>query len=127
MRISGNVLLQYSAATFVIVTAISIALGIILLAIALVIVIIADYQISSHVRLYQEVARLTLKDDTEAYALFATGDPGSVTPHLAGLFSEMLSLGNIFRVKIWGRDGTILWSDQTGLIGRKFPDNDGFD
>jgi hypothetical protein len=121
VRISGNVLLQYSAATFVIVTAISIALGIILTK------RIADYQISSHVRLYQEVARLTLKDDTEAYALFATGDPGSVTPHLAGLFSEMLSLGNIFRVKIWSRDGTILWSDQTGLIGRKFPDNDGFD
>ena len=77
-------------------------------------------------RLYQEVARLTLKDDAEAYALFATEDPGSVTPHLAGVFSEMLSLGNIFRVKIWGRDGKILWSDQAELIGQTFPDNDGF-
>jgi HD-GYP domain-containing protein (c-di-GMP phosphodiesterase class II) len=120
VRVRGNVILQYSAATFVIVTVISIALGIILTK------RLADYQISSHVRLYQEVARLTLKDDTEAYALFATEDPGSVTPHLSGLFSELLSLGNIFRVKIWGRDGKILWSDQAELIGQKFPDNDGF-
>jgi HD-GYP domain-containing protein (c-di-GMP phosphodiesterase class II) len=114
------VILQYSAATFVIVTAISIALGIVLTR------RIEDYQIRSHVRLYQEVARISLKDDTEAYALFATEAPGSVTPHLAGLFNEMLSLGNIFRVKIWGRDAKILWSDQSELIGQKFPDNDGF-
>jgi HD-GYP domain-containing protein (c-di-GMP phosphodiesterase class II) len=120
VHIRGNVILQYSAATFVIVTAISIALGITLTK------RIVDYQISSHVRLYQEVARITLKDDTEAYALFAMEAPGSVTPHLSGLFSEMLSLGNVFRVKIWGRDGKILWSDQTELIGQKFPDNDGF-
>jgi len=120
VRIRGNVILQYSAATFVIVTAISIALGIILTR------RIEEYQIRSHVRLYQEVAKLTLKDDTEAYALFTTEDPGSVTPHLAGLFNELLSLGNIFRVKVWGRGGKILWSDQSELIGQKFPDNDGF-
>jgi HD-GYP domain-containing protein (c-di-GMP phosphodiesterase class II) len=120
VRVRGNVILQYSAATFIIVTAISIALGITLTK------RIADYQISSHVRLYQEVARLTLKDDPEAYALFAAENPGSVTPHLTSLFSELLSLGNIFRVKIWGRDGEILWSDQAELIGQRFPENDGF-
>jgi len=120
VRIRGNVILQYSVATFIIVTVISISLGVTLTR------RIVDYQIRSHVRLYQEVAQLTLKDDVEAYALFASEAPGSVTPHLAGLFSELRSLGNIFRVKIWGRDGTILWSDQTELIGQKFSDNDGF-
>ena len=51
MRICGNIILQYSIATFIIVTAVSIALGITLTK------RIVDYQIRSHVRLYQEVAR----------------------------------------------------------------------
>ncbi|HET6452624.1 MAG TPA: HD domain-containing phosphohydrolase [Spirochaetia bacterium] len=120
MRIRGNVIIQYSAATLLIVTAISVALGITLTR------RIAAYQIDSHVKLYEEVSRLTMKDDAEAYALFAADSPGAVSPHLEALFRDFLSLGNIFRVKIWGRDGAILWSDQAELIGQRFPDNDGF-
>ncbi len=120
MRNRGNVILQYSAATFAIVGAISLALGITLTR------RLAAYQIDSHVKLYEEVSRLTVKDDAEAYALFAADAPGAVSPHLEALFREFLSLGNVFRVKIWGRDATILWSDQAELIGQKFPDNDGF-
>jgi HD-GYP domain-containing protein (c-di-GMP phosphodiesterase class II) len=120
VRIRGNIILQYSAATFVIVTLISVALGITLTR------RLEEYQIRSHVRLYQEVARLILKEDAEAFALFASNTPEAVTAHLESMFRELLSLGNIFRVKIWGRDGTILWSDQSELIGKKFPDNDGF-
>lgn len=120
MRTRGNVILQYSAATFVIVGAISVALGITLTR------RLAAYQVDSHTKLYEEVSRLTMKDDAEAYALFAADAPGAVSPHLENLFREFLSLGNVFRVKIWGRDGTILWSDQAELIGQKFPDNDGF-
>ncbi len=120
MHVRGNVILQYSAATLLIVGAISVALGITLTR------RLAAYQIGSHVKLYQEVSRITMKGDAEAYALFASDAPGAVSPHLESLFREFLSLGNIFRVKIWGRDGTILWSDQAELIGQKFPDNDGF-
>jgi len=120
VTIRGNIILQYSAVTLVIVSAITAALGITLTR------RIGEYQIDSHVRLYQEVARLTVKDDPGVYALFAANTPAAVTPQLVSLFREFLSLGNIFRVKIWGRDGTILWSDQAELIGQGFPDNEGF-
>jgi HD-GYP domain-containing protein (c-di-GMP phosphodiesterase class II) len=120
VRIRGNIIVQYTVTTLVIVTAISVALGITLTR------RLAAYQIDSHSKLYEEVSRLTVKDDAEAYALFAANAPGAVSPHLERLFREFLSLGNVFRVKIWGRDGTILWSDQAELIGQKFPDNDGF-
>jgi signal transduction histidine kinase/CheY-like chemotaxis protein len=39
--------------------------------------------------------------------------------------SRMLqSLPEVVRVKVWGPDATILWSDEAHLIGRRFPDND---
>jgi HD-GYP domain-containing protein (c-di-GMP phosphodiesterase class II) len=120
MKFRGNVILQYTAATIVIVSAITVALALVLTR------RISDYQISSHLRLYQEVVRLTVKDDAAVYAMFDADTPAAVTPDLAALFREFLSLGNIFRVKVWGRTAAILWSDQAELIGQSFPDNDGF-
>jgi signal transduction histidine kinase len=36
---------------------------------------------------------------------------------------ESLALEDVFRIKIFGRDGTIIWSDETELLGVRFPDN----
>jgi HD-GYP domain-containing protein (c-di-GMP phosphodiesterase class II) len=120
MRFRGNVLLQYSIATIAIVLAITLALAFTLAR------RITDYQVRSHIRLYPEVVRLTVRDDPAVFSLFAADTPSAVTKPLADLFSQFLTLGNIFRVKVWGRDAAILWSDQTELIGQRFPDNDGF-
>ena len=35
-------------------------------------------------------------------------------------------LPEIVRIKVWGPDGAILWSDDAGLIGRRFADNKDF-
>ncbi len=120
MRFRRNVILQYTAATSAIVLAVTVTIALVLTA------RITDYQIRSHIRLYQEVVNLTVRGDPDVYALFDADAPNAVTPKLASLFREFLSLGNIFRVKVWGRDATILWSDQQELIGQRFPDNDGF-
>ena len=36
---------------------------------------------------------------------------------------ESLALDEVFRIKLYGRDGTILWSDETELLGIRFSDN----
>jgi HD-GYP domain-containing protein (c-di-GMP phosphodiesterase class II) len=120
VNLRGNVILQYSVVTLVIVGAITAALGITLTR------RLGAYQVDSHTKLYQEVVRITVKDDPRVYALFAANAPAAVTPALADLFRGFLSLGNVFRVKVWGRDGMVLWSDQAELIGQRFPDNEGF-
>jgi HD-GYP domain-containing protein (c-di-GMP phosphodiesterase class II) len=120
VKFRGNIILQYSAVTLVIVGAITAALGITLTR------RLGEYQIDSHVRLYQEVARITVREDPQVYGLFAANTPAAVTPQLVSRFREFLSLGNVFRVKIWGRNGMILWSDQAELIGQSFADNEGF-
>ena len=87
---------------------------------------ITQYQLRTHVKLYPEIVRLTVEDDARIYAFFDTAAAGTVDPALDQRFREFLTLGNIFRVKVWGRDATVLWSDQRELIGQRFTDNDGF-
>ncbi len=120
MTLRRNIILQYSAVTLGIVAAVTAALGITLTR------RLQDYQISSHASLYPEISRLTVTDDAEVHALFAAGVPQAVTPRLVGMFEKFLTLGNVFGVKIWSRDGTILWSSVPDLVGQKFPEDDGF-
>jgi HD-GYP domain-containing protein (c-di-GMP phosphodiesterase class II) len=120
MKFRGNIILQYSVLTFAIIVTISVILGTTLTR------RITDYELRSHSNLFPEVVRLTVKDDAQVYAVFDKGTPQAVTPRAAELFADFLSLGKIFRVKIWSRDAMILWSDQKDLIGDKFPENDGF-
>jgi signal transduction histidine kinase/CheY-like chemotaxis protein len=40
------------------------------------------------------------------------------------LSATLTTLPEVVRVKVWGRDAEILWSDRRDLIGRHFPEND---
>jgi signal transduction histidine kinase/CheY-like chemotaxis protein len=61
---------------------------------------------------------------TDLDSLFATppGDPAHArwAAEIPRLFA---ALPEVVRVKVWSRDGSVLWSDAPGLIGRRFPDN----
>src|SRR5262249_114504 len=37
--------------------------------------------------------------------------------------ATLTTLPEVVRVEVWGRDADILWSDQRGRIGQRFPDN----
>ncbi|GAB3876754.1 sensor histidine kinase [Terrabacter terrigena] len=47
------------------------------------------------------------------------GDPGA-TQALVHLMSSRMADGSIAHMKIWTRDGRVLWSDERGVTGRKF-------
>jgi two-component system NarL family sensor kinase len=49
----------------------------------------------------------------------ATGDPAAVEAVRAAL-SDYLSSSTLVRVKLWNRDGVIVYSDEPRLIGRRF-------
>jgi signal transduction histidine kinase len=50
------------------------------------------------------------------------GDPASVAAFDDLVKERILTKdGDVVRVKLWGKDGTILYSDQPELIGEKFP------
>jgi len=52
------------------------------------------------------------------------GGPGTRQRWGRVLSATMTSLPEIVRVKVWDREHEILWSDQTSLIGQRFPGND---
>jgi hypothetical protein len=39
---------------------------------------------------------------------------------------DLFTFGAVFRVKLWGQDGTILWSDRKEIVGKNFQDNPQF-
>jgi class 3 adenylate cyclase len=118
MRFRGNIILQYSITTFIIISAVSVALGITLAR------QITDYQLRSHIRLFPELIGLTVKQNPQVYDMFRTASGGPVSADTEGVLRGLFGLGTIFRVKAWSTDGTIVWSDQKEEIGQKFPDDD---
>ena len=56
-------------------------------------------------------------------SLFLLGEP--ITDQTFGLrLLDALSLEDVFRIKLYGADGQIIWSDEPKLLGRRFPDNE---
>jgi len=55
-------------------------------------------------------------------SLFANNQP-ILDIELGGRLLENLALEEVFRIKLYGRDGTILWSDERELLGTRFSDN----
>ena len=51
------------------------------------------------------------------------GDPGAIDRFDRAVLSRLL-VGDVRRIKIWREDGTIVYSDETQLIGQKFPLDD---
>ncbi len=47
------------------------------------------------------------------------GRPGAIRP-LVLLLEHRIDEGSIRHVKLWSEDGTILWTDETDLVGRRF-------
>jgi len=117
MRFRRNIVLQYSIATFIIILGVSVALGITLAS------RITDYQLRSHIRLFPELIGLTVKNNPQVYEMFKSASGGTVSPDTEGILRGLFGLGTIFRVKVWSRDGTIVWSDSRKEIGQKFPDD----
>lgn len=115
MRFRGNIILHYSIATFLIIFAVSLALGLVLAS------QITDYQLRSHIRTYPELISLIVRDNPQMYDMFQTASGGVVSPGTEGVLRGLFGLGTIFRVKAWSTNGTIIWSDSPEEIGQKFP------
>lgn len=115
MRFRGNIILQYSIATFIIIAAVSVALGVTLAA------QITDYQLRSHIRLYPALIGLIVRDSPQVYDMFQSPSGGIVSPSTESVLRGLFGLGTIFRVKVWSANGSIVWSDSPEEIGQRFP------
>ena len=120
MRLQNNVILQFTISTLVVVLGISSVLGYFLTRRA------ETETIRVHLNIYPSLVRQEAEDHPEIYAFLASPPDSPLNTEIQSFFNNLLSLGSIFRVKVWGIDGTILWSDRKELIGKNFVDNEHF-
>jgi HD-GYP domain-containing protein (c-di-GMP phosphodiesterase class II) len=113
MKFRNNVLLQYSAATFLVTLVISLALALLLAG------NVTSYYLRSHVETFPQIVALAFQEDPPTAAWFDAKIPGPPPAALQARLDRLLHLGQIFRLKVWLDDGTILWSDEPTLVGKK--------
>jgi len=56
-------------------------------------------------------------------AVLANTETVEATERFERFFQQVATMPEVFRVKVYAADGTVLWSDETQLIGRRFADN----
>jgi hypothetical protein len=85
-----------------------------------------DHLAETHFRMFPETVR-TLLDQHQDAAHWFSQPPGKTLPEpVAKLSKSLLNIPGVFRLKVWNTDGTILWSDNTELIGKNFAQNHHF-
>jgi hypothetical protein len=56
-------------------------------------------------------------------AVLANPETVEATERFERFFRQVVTMPEVFRVKVYAADGTVLWSDESQLIGRRFADN----
>ncbi|MEW5814215.1 MAG: HD domain-containing phosphohydrolase [Spirochaetota bacterium] len=113
----NRILWQYTVTTAIITIVIAAVMGIIINRLS------TDHLYKIHTNIYPYIVRQMIKEHPEIELYFIKSPGDTTAPDAATIFANFLSLGNVFRVKVWGTDGTILWSDNQQIIGENFKDN----
>ncbi|MDH5297895.1 MAG: HD domain-containing protein [Desulfobulbaceae bacterium] len=116
----NHIIVQFTVITFVVVVAVSAGLGVLLAR------RMTDQTLRIHINLYPKFVGLLVKDHPSIVDFLRQQPPSALTPELENFFGDLKALGPIFRIKVWSPGGTILWSDQPGIIGQRFSDNPEF-
>ena len=102
---------------------------ILIAAIVLVIILsnhFTNYLIQSHIKLYPEIVSLLTKENPKVNEFFYLEAGQRLDDEVEEFFNDLLSLGVVFRIKVWSRTGTILWSDDQSIIGQNYQNNNHF-
>lgn len=85
-----------------------------------------DALIRSHIKVYPVLVGKVLDLYPSVRRHMHANDSGALGRESSSLLEEFRELTTVFRIKIWGRDGTVLWSDSAVIIGKNFRENEHF-
>lgn len=120
MRWRDNIILQFTFITFFVVCAVSVALGTMLSR------QMAEQTIRIHIDLFPKFVRQLADDHPVIFDFLHRPPSRDLPPEMVGFVDNIKAIGPIFRIKIWASDGTILWSDESQIIGKQFVANSEF-
>lgn len=120
MKLKDNVLLQYSITTLLVISLASYFLGIVLVNRTI------DLQINKHIDLYPEIINQEVNRYPEILSYFIGSDYANKPEPFNNFIQNLKSFGQVFRIKVWGKDAEVIWSDDRTIVGKKFSDNDAY-
>lgn len=119
MKLFKNIIFQFTLSTFLVIVFASLGLGFILSR------NLASHALEQYLEVYPKLVESAVQTHPQILALFSATSPNSGQMEKSEkAFSDLLNFGTIFRLKVWSLDNTIVWSDDTEVIGNKFADND---
>lgn len=117
MGIKDNIIFQYTISTAIVVIAVSFILGFTLTRWT------ADLQIKTHTDLYPKLVSELFKQHSDILNYIQSSNHTDTPVQIEEFIEGLKYFGQIFRVKIWGDNARVLWSDNTSIVGNHFPDN----
>jgi len=115
-RVKRNVLIQFTIVVFVLVLAGSLILGFFINK------TVANETIQVHTQLYPALIEHEVLRSPSLFA-FMRGPERTINQKITTLFSTLVDSENVFRIKVWGPDGTIIWSDNPEIVGKQYPND----
>lgn len=79
-----------------------------------------------HLRSLPDTVRSVLDQHKDVTQWFSQPPGGALPEPVARLSEGLLNLPGVFRIKVWDKHGTILWSDHSEIIGKNFAQNHHF-
>lgn len=118
-KVRGNVLIQFTLIIFLAVLAVSLFLGFFITG------KMADETVRVHTRLYPAIVEHEVLRSANLISFMKNPDR-EITEEIDTLFSDIVESDEVFRVKIWRTDGTVIWSDNKDAVGKKYSANPDF-
>lgn len=119
-KFRDNIILQYTITTFAVSLSVSLVLGFLLSK------RLSDQAIKTYTNFFPRMVAHIVKDKPQVCALLASGKGDQNSLEFDGFAAELQSLGDVFGLKIWDRQGTIVWSSNRGLEGKNFANDPNF-
>ena len=111
MKFRNNVLIHYTLVTFFSISVFAMIFAYVITKWSV------KLQIDKHIEVYPRIIRQKLKDSPELTKYIIDKDYLNHQADMKELAKGPLNIESIVRVKIWDINNTVLWSDESSLIG----------
>lgn len=117
MKKQRNIMVQFTLITFITVLVVSFGLGEFLAR------RIRENLINTHIELLPRIVQYAAEDHPDFYVFMQSYPELGPSTDVEDFFYDLLTFGSITRLKVWAKDGTIVWSDESAIVGKNFSDN----
>ena len=118
MKKHKNIMVQFTVITFVTLLVVSFGLGEFLAR------RVRKNLISTHIELLPLIVQQTVENHPDFYVFMQSFPELGPSQEVERFFQDLLNLGSVSGVKMWAKDGTIVWSDESSIVGENFIDNE---